>query len=76
MQSCWTDSILDRARDRREEEETLTTHETKVRPPQKPLTDEAKAMRRIGRILDNLDELPRTKVVGALVSLYYGPVPK
>jgi hypothetical protein len=54
----------------------LTTHETKVRPPQKPLTDEAKAMRRIGRILDNLDELPRTKVVGALVSLYYGPVPK
>jgi hypothetical protein len=46
------------------------------RPPRKPESPEAGAVRRIGRILDELDEEKRPRVVGAINSLYYGPVPK
>lgn len=58
-------------------EKNTTVHQT-PRASRKPsnATPETIAMRRIGRVLDDLEEPTRTRVVGAIKSLYFGPEEK
>jgi hypothetical protein len=52
-----------------------TVHNSPTRAPRAPskATPETIAMRRIGRVLDELEEPSRSRVVGAIKSLYMGP---